>query len=44
MKKKFEKPELIIIQFSNEDIIVTSGDHDPVNTNGEMSEDIIFNN
>ena len=29
MKKKFETPDLTIIYFSNEDIIVTSGEEGP---------------
>ena len=39
MEKKFERPELIIIQFASEDIIVTSGDEDKLGGNGEIDFD-----
>lgn len=35
-EKKFERPELIIIQFANEDIIVTSGEVDDFGGTGEF--------
>lgn len=38
MEKKFEKPELIIIQFASEDIIVTSGEADLFTDNGQDGE------
>lgn len=34
-KKKFERPELNVIQFSNEDIIVTSGEFGEENEPGD---------
>ena len=34
MEKKFVIPELIIVQFNDEDIIVTSGSCDEVGENG----------
>lgn len=33
-EKKFERPELIVIQFAKEDIIVTSGEVDGLGDNG----------
>ena len=38
-EKKYERPELIIIQFADEDIIVTSGDVDGVGNGGLMDFD-----
>jgi len=38
-EKKFECPELIIVQFANEDIIVTSGEYDPIGEGGEIGFD-----
>ena len=37
MEKKFEKPLLIIVYFTNEDIITASevGDYDPMDEGGE---------
>lgn len=35
-EKKFEKPELIIIQFADEDIIVTSGEYEPYDDGGQI--------
>ena len=38
-EKKFECPELIVIQFANEDIIVTSGEYDPMGDDGLIDFD-----
>lgn len=38
MEKKFEKPELIVVIFTNEDIIRTSGTYDPIGDNGDEGE------
>ena len=40
MKKKFEKPELIIIVFTNDDIITSSGteEFDPLSDWGDEGE------
>ena len=37
-EKKFERPELIAIQFAKEDIIVTSGDVDYLGDHGQIGE------
>lgn len=37
MKKEFEKPELEIIDFTNDDIITDSSD--PWGSNGEIGQD-----
>ena len=39
MKKKYERPELIVITFTDDDIIRTSGEYDPYTANGELDED-----
>ena len=39
MEKKFERPELIIITFTNDDIITTSGEYDSYTSNGQIGED-----
>ena len=38
--KKFEKPEAIVVKFTNEDIITTSGDrsYDPLGDNGDEGD------
>lgn len=39
MKKKFENPELILVNFANEDIILTStSDYDEAGGNGGLDE------
>lgn len=38
MEKKFEKPEAIVVKFTNEDIITTST-YDPLGDNGEIEFD-----
>ena len=38
-EKKFECPELIIIQFTNEDIITSSGEYDPMGDDGLIDFD-----
>ena len=39
-KKKFEKPELEIIEFTNDDIITESGESGDFNNPGHQSGDI----
>ena len=41
MKKKYERPELIVITFTNDDIITTSGEYDPYTANGQFDEDTL---
>ena len=38
MEKKFEKPEAIVVKFTNEDIITTSTLHDPLGGEGDEGE------
>lgn len=40
MEKKFEKPEAIVVTFTNEDIITTSSLYDPLTDNGDEGEPI----
>lgn len=41
-EKKFERPELIIIQFAMEDIIVTSSDVDLYGEEGQIGDPLEF--
>ena len=36
MEKKFEIPELIVIQFTDDEIITTSNEYDEVGENGDL--------
>lgn len=36
--KKFEKPEAIVVTFTNEDIITTSNLYDPLGDDGDEGE------
>jgi len=38
MKKKFETPELIIIKFADQDIIVTSSEYDEMTETGDLDQ------
>ena len=38
MEKKFEKPEAIVVKFTNEDIITTSTLYDPLGNVGDEGE------